>query len=308
MPGNTFGKIFKITTFGESHGKSLGAIIDGCPAGLPLNKADIQPDLDRRKPGKPEDLEKGLTSPRQEPDKVEILSGVFEGKTIGTPIALIIKNEDARPEDYESLKDIHRPGHADAVYDRKYGHRDYRGGGRASGRETAARVAAGAVAKKLLVHVTNNAIKIQSEILAPTKEEIKLAASAGNSLPGEIQLTIINSPAGLGEPVFDKLSADLAKAMMSIPAARSFTLEPKDLPEITEDSSCGVQGGISSGDPIQISVYFKAPSSTKARGVQGRHDPCIVHRAAPVCEAMAAITLADHYLRNKQAQLDCAPL
>ncbi len=284
MPGNTFGHSFKVTTFGESHGAAIGCVVDGCPAGLEVSTEEIQAELDRRKPGQSQPG----SSPRQEPDKVQILSGVFEGKTLGTPIAMIIYNQDARSEDYEDLRHVHRPGHADATYDAKYGLRDHRGGGRASGRETAARVAAGAIAKKLLA---SEQIQIMSTQLSPTTEEIEAAASAGEGVGGEVQITAENMPAGLGEPVFDKLSADLAKAMISIPGSKDFNLDS------------GTAGGISSGENLQIRVAFKAPSSTPQNGIQGRHDACYTPRVLPVCEAMMPITLADHFLGNRMAKL-----
>lgn len=284
MTGSTFGNSFRVTTFGESHGAAIGCVLDGCPAGLEISVEEIQAELDRRKPGQ---SQPGST-PRQEPDKLEILSGVFEGKTLGTPIAMIIHNKDARSEDYEALRNVHRPGHADATYDAKYGLRDHRGGGRASGRETAARVAAGAVAKKLLA---SEQIQITSEQLSPTTEEIQAAAFAGTSIGGEVQIQAANMPAGLGEPVFDKLSADLSKAMISIPGSKDFHLDS------------GTAGGISSGENLQIRVSFKAPSSTPKAGINGRHDVCYVPRVLPVCEAMMAITLADHFLRNRMAML-----
>lgn len=285
MPGNSFGHSFRVTTFGESHGAAIGCIVDGCPAGLQISVEEIQIELDRRKPGRSQHPH---TSPRQEPDQVQILSGIFEGKTLGTPIALLIHNKDARSEDYEALRNVHRPGHADATYDAKYGHRDHRGGGRASGRETAARVAAGAIAKKFLAA---QQIQITSTQLSPTNEEVEAAAQAGNGIGGEVQINAAALPAGLGEPVFDKLSADLAKAMISIPGSQNFHLDS------------GTAGGISTGENLQIRVSFKAPSSTKNAGIHGRHDICYVPRVLPVCEAMMAITLADHFLRNRMAHM-----
>ena len=300
MSGNTFGKIFLVTTFGESHGPAIGAVIDGCPAGLELSESDIQIELDRRKPG-----QNSISSPRKEPDQLEILSGVFEGKTLGTPITLLIRNKDARPEDYAALKDTYRKGHAGETYALKYGHRDYRGGGRASGRETAARVAAGAIAKKLLTNAAG--VKISGMVLSPNEEEIKAAQADGDSIGGRLTIKISGAPAGLGEPVFDKLEADLAKAMISIPAARAFELgagtEFAKMRGSENLHNEGIFGGISSGEEINFTVTFKPPVSTKKSGIAGRHDPSVCHRALPVCEAMAALVLADHFLRNKNAKI-----
>ena len=224
MPGNTFGQLLRITTFGESHGPAVGVVIDGCPAGLVITREEIQMELDKRRPGQSK-----LTTQRQEEDRVEILSGVFENKTLGTPIALLVRNQDAQSESYESIKDKYRPGHADYVYDVKYGFRDWRGGGRASARETLARVAAGAIAKKLLSQI---GVKIVGEVaqvgnVADQNEfarEIENARANGDSVGGIVKVTIKNVPVGLGEPVFDKLSADLAKAMVSIPAVKGFEI------------------------------------------------------------------------------------
>ena len=284
MAGNSFGTLFRITTFGESHGPALGVIIDGCPAGLKVTSEDIQKDLDRRKP-----------SHRQEVDQVEILSGIFEDKTLGTPIALIIKNKDAKSEDYEHLKDVHRPGHADETYDKKYGHRDHRGGGRASARETAARVAAGAVAKLLIPDV-----KIEAKTLNP------VAPEKNDSVGGVIQITANGVPAGLGEPVFNKLSADLAKALMSIPAAKGFEFgegfAAAELKGSEMKHTGGIAGGISNGEEIILRLALKPPSSIPNR-TGGRHDQSIAHRAIPIAEAMTALVLADHFLLNKNAKL-----
>lgn len=334
MASNSFGQIFKITSFGESHGPAIGVVIDGCPAGLDIDLKDIQKELDRRKPGDK------LSSSRKEEDKAEILSGIFEGKTLGTPIAILIKNCDANSLHYDLIKDLYRPGHADFSYDIKYGFRDYRGGGRASARETVARVAAGAIAKKLLNKV---GIKIESTItqigkitlkkldLKIIELEIEKIRKEKDSLGGIVQITAKNVPAGLGEPVFDKLSADLAKAFVSIPAVKGFEIgdgfesASKKASENNDEiinmngkirtktnHAGGIVGGISNGEDIVVKVAFKAPSSipkkqktvdkngkTTEIEVLGRHDPFVCLRALPICEAMMALTLADHYLRNK---------
>lgn len=324
MAGNSFGTLFKITSFGESHGKALGVVVDGCPAGLEICEEDIQKELNRRRPG-----QSYLSSPRKEQDRVEILSGIFEGKTLGTPIAMLVFNKDARSEDYEALKNIHRPGHADFTYEAKYGHRDWRGGGRASARETLARVAAGAIAKKLLkqkgieltayvAEIGGIGIEMVDESIIETnalrcpdvdaakkmQAAIEAARQEGDSLGGVIELVAKGVPAGLGEPVFDKLSAELAKALMSIPAARGFELgrgfDEARLPGSQNNHEGGVMGGISNGEPIRVRLALKAPSSiTKGREnpVHGRHDPCVCPRAVPIVEAMVALVLVDHYLR-----------
>ena len=338
MAGNTFGKLFQVTTFGESHGGAVGCVVDGCPPGLKITEVDIQKDLDRRKPGQSK-----ITSPRKEEDRIEILSGVFEGKTTGTPIMMMAKNKDARPEDYEKLKDVFRPSHADFTYERKYGKRNWQGSGRASARETLGRVAAGAIAKKFLK------IKLEIEFLAfveqvgeiNTKDKeitekmiklIKKVRDEGDSVGGVIRGVIKNVPVGLGEPVFDKLSADLGKAMLSIPAVKGFEIgsgfegakmkgsEHNDSFFVNKDNkirtrtnfSGGIQGGISNGEDIYFRVAFKPVSTIrkeqstvnlKGQSVKleatGRHDPCVLPRAVPIIEAMAAITIMDHYLRNK---------
>ncbi len=300
MSGNTFGKIFSVTTFGESHGEAMGCIIDGCPPNFEIKNEDIQMELDRRKPGQSD-----VTTQRKEDDKVEIMSGVFEGKTLGTPIALIIKNEDQISKDYSNIKDTFRPNHADLTYQGKYGIRDYRGGGRSSARETAMRVAAGAVAKKYLnTHgiITKGFVSQIGSISADTVDL---------------------------EPVFDKLNADLAKAIMSINAVKSVSIGNSDkIPfskgselrdEITKtgfdsNNSGGILGGISNGDDIDISFLIKPTSSiSKATTsidkdgneveleIKGRHDPCVGIRAVPIAEAMVNLVLIDHLLRN-QAQ------
>jgi chorismate synthase len=359
MAGNSFGEIFRITTFGESHGGAVGVVIDGCPAGVPITEAEIQIDLDRRKPG-----QSSISSPRKEEDQISILSGVFEGKTTGTPILLQAKNKDVRSEDYDELKKAFRPGHADFTYIAKYGFRDWRGSGRASARETLARVAAGAIAKKILKEQLGVSIlayvdqvgdlKSSSDPLAVTASEIentivrcpdKAAApkmveliekikSEGDSIGGIIRCVIHDLPPGLGEPVFDKLHADLGKAMLSINAAKGFDIgkgfdsvglrgsEHNDAFAVNEsgevitttNNAGGVLGGISNGQPILFRVAFKPVSTiqkeqdsvtlehkpTKISGV-GRHDPCVLPRAVPIVEAMAALVVVDHYLRQKRS-------
>ena len=322
MPGNTFGQLFRVTTWGESHGKAIGAVIDGCPAGIELTKADIQPDLDRRRPG-----QSAVTTPRDEADKVEILSGVFEGKTTGTPIALIIYNQDQRSEDYEKIKNEFRKGHADETYELKYGIRDHRGGGRASARETAMRVATASIAKKVLAKngfdtqvtaytkqigkltydepdlsvIEQNSVRAANlDIAAQMETTILEAKKTGDSLGALIEVQISNCPIGLGEPVFDKFKADLAKAMLSINAVLGFeygvgfkvaNLKGSENNEI----ETGIYGGITNGKPITLRVAIKPTASIK---IDGRHDPCLAPRAVPVVEAMIWLVIADHYLRN----------
>ena len=348
MAGNSIGELFRVTTFGESHGKALGCIIDGCPAGLALNEHDIQKELDKRKPGGSK-----YTTARREPDKVIILSGVFEGKTTGTPIGLLIENTDQRSQDYDGIKNSFRPGHADFTYQHKYGIRDYRGGGRASARETAMRVAAGAIAKKYLKE--QKSIKIQAYLAQMGKIKIEQVdrqqieqnpffcpdinkldqldslirelKKQGDSIGAKITLTIANVPIGLGEPVFDRLNADLAHALMSINAAKGVEIgdgfdvveqkvsEHRD--EITpqgflSNHAGGILGGISSGQDILAHIAFKPTSSIGIEGrsintrgeainvvTKGRHDPCVGIRAVPIVEAMAAIVLMDHLLRQR---------
>lgn len=360
MAGNTFGEIFRVTTFGESHGKGIGVVIDGCPAGLEIDLDSIQNELDRRKPG-----QSAITTQRKESDTFEILSGIFEGRTLGSPIAITIKNEDAKPEDYTHLKDAYRPSHADFTYETKYGLRDYRGGGRASARETAARVIAGAIAKQLLkkrgidiaayvssvgkIELEKNyqqldLSKAESNIVRCPDEEtankmielIEETKKKGDTVGGIISCVIKNTPVGLGEPVFDKLHADLAKAMLNINAVHGFEYgsgfagtkmngsEHNDVFEkssegkiITQsNNSGGIQGGISNGMDIYFNVAFKPVATimksqstidkdgneTEVKG-KGRHDPCVVPRAVPIVEAMAALVLADHLLRNKVSKL-----
>lgn len=353
---NTFGKLFSITTFGESHGAGIGVVIDGCPAGLKITPADIQKELDRRKPG-----QSNISTQRKEQDEVQIISGVTEGKTTGSPICLMVANTDQRSNDYINLKDAYRPGHADFTYEEKYGHREWRGGGRASARTTLAQVAAGAVAKKYLkeklgieiigfvdqvgeVKYEKNYAKISlknieaNPVRCPDEkcakqmialiEEVK---SKGDSIGGSVTAVIRNAPIGLGSPVFDKLPADLAKAMMGINAAKGFEIgsgfktiemrgsEHNDAMQMASGKikmktnfSGGTLGGISNGENIYFRVAFK-PTSTIAieqdtvnkskKAVKlkafGRHDPCIVPRAVPIVEAMAALVILDHYLRYK---------
>ena len=352
MSGNSFGKIFKVTTFGESHGAALGCIIDGCPPQIELSEADIQEELDRRKPGQSD-----VTTQRKEDDTVQILSGVFEGKTLGTPIGLIIYNKDQRSQDYSNIKDTFRPNHADITYHAKYGHRDYRGGGRSSARETAMRVAAGAVAKKYLESIgvvtrgyvsqignikanqinlnspkTNKYFFADESRLDELNEMFSALISEGNSVGAKLGVSVENCPIGLGEPVFDKLDADLAKAMMSINAVKGVELgdgfavieqhgsEHRDeiSPEgFQSNSAGGTLGGISSGQDILVSIALKPTSSIRKKGetidkkgksaeiqVKGRHDPCVGLRATPIAEAMFAIVLMDHYLRNRAQNAD----
>ena len=349
MSGNTFGKLFRVTTYGESHGNALGCIIDGCPPQLELSPEDIQSELNRRKPGQSD-----VTTQRKEDDIVEILSGVFEGKTLGTPISLIIYNQDERSKDYSNIKDVFRPNHADITYQAKYGHRDYRGGGRSSARETVMRVASGAIAKKFLnlngIHTEGyvsqiGSIKAEKIDLGNAKtnkyffaDESKLAyldsmfadlIAEGNSVGAKLGVRVSNCPVGLGEPVFDKLDAELAKAIMSINAVKSVTIgnvenilelrgsEVRD--EITQDgfksnNAGGILGGISNGDLIDLDFIIKPTSSIKSKGntinangeeveveVTGRHDPCVGIRAVPIAEAMVNLVIMDHFLRN-QAQ------
>ncbi|WP_342647412.1 chorismate synthase [Mucilaginibacter sp. CSA2-8R] len=363
MAGNSFGQLFRITTFGESHGVAIGVIIDGCPAGLSVDLDYIQAELDKRKPGQSK-----ITTQRKESDTVQILSGTFEGKTTGTPIAMLIPNEDQRSKDYTHNTDVFRPSHADYTYFTKYGIRDHRGGGRSSARETAARVAAGAIAKQLLktqgidvlAHVSgvgtieapNISITSAQEFEAlreanivrcadpATAEEmiarIDEVRKQGDTIGGKVSCTITNCPVGLGEPVFDKLHADLGKAMLSINAVHGFEYgsgfagsemlgsEHNDIFVKDEDGevktrtnfSGGIQGGISNGMPIEFKVAFKPVATImtnqntidaegNAAQIQGkgRHDPCVVPRAVPIVEAMAALVVADHWLRNKNSKL-----
>lgn len=361
MAGNTFGTLFRVTTFGESHGGAIGCVVDGCPPGLEISTEDIQKDLDRRKPGQSK-----ITSPRKEEDKIEILSGVFEGKTTGTPILLLAKNKDARPEDYKILKTLFRPGHADFTFQKKYGVRDWQGGGRASARETLARVAAGAIAKKFLKEKLNikfiayveqvgeiktnidfNKVvlkEIESNIVRCPDPKIakkmidliEKVRDEGDSIGGVIRGVIKNVPVGFGEPVFDKLSANLGKAMLSINAVKGFEigsgfegvkmkgsqhndqfyLDKNGKIHTKTNFSGGTLGGISNGENIYFRVAIK-PVSTIRKAQEtlnienkkvileatGRHDPCVLPRAVPIVEAMAALVIIDHHLRHKAQNL-----
>lgn len=325
MSGNSFGQLFKITTFGESHGEALGVVIDGMPAGLMVNLEELKSELKRRAPGQHE-----VHTSRKEEDLPEILSGVFQNKTLGTPITVIVRNTNQRSEDYEALKESYRPGHADKTTMMKYGFRDHRGGGRASGRETLARVIGGYFAGLILKDVSFYAyisevghFKLSSlpvdhsvdrgEINIPDKtmsDEViaflKECKIKGESAGGVVTLSILNSPTGLGGPVFDKLKADFAKAMLSIPACIGFSIgtafDLVKLPGslISQDSKNfgGMEGGISNGEEIILNMAFKAPSTIGEKAKAGRHDPCILPRVVPVVEAMAKVVMADHYLRN----------
>jgi chorismate synthase len=356
MAGNSFGEIFRITTFGESHGAAIGVVLDGCPAGLEIDFDFLQSELDRRKPG-----QSAITTQRKESDQYKILSGIYEGKTVGSPIAIMIPNEDSKPQDYDHLKNAFRPSHADYTYQEKYGIRDHRGGGRSSARETAARVVSGAIAKLLL---RKHNITIQAYVSAigtlsvskpyeeldlsqtesnivrcpdpQTAEEMILliqdVRAKGDTLGGTISCVVRHCPVGLGEPVFDKLHADLGKAMLSINAVKgfeygsgfggtrlrgsehndTFTHDRDGKVITTTNHSGGIQGGISNGMDIYFNVAFK-PVATLIQDQasvddaghditlqgRGRHDPCVVPRAVPIVEAMAALVLADHLLRYK---------
>ncbi len=354
MPGNTFGKMFKLTTFGESHGLAIGGIIDGCPAGLELDIEKVQLDLDRRKPG-----QSAIVTQRKEPDTVEFFSGLFEGKTTGTPIGFQIKNANQKSRDYSHIKDTYRPSHADYTYDEKYGVRDYRGGGRSSARETACRVVAGSIAKQLLPGIQFNAfvssvgkIELQKhyseldfseiennpvrcpdpQLAAQMEAYIREVRAEGDTVGGVVQCVIKNVPKGLGEPVFDKLHAELGKAMLSINAVKGFEYgsgfegtgmrgsEHND--QFNTDGttrtnlSGGIQGGISNGMDIYFRVAFKPVATliqkqqtinSKGEEVEmqgkGRHDPCVVPRAVPIVEAMAALVIADFFLQNKTSKV-----
>ena len=350
MAGNSYGTLFKITTFGESHGEALGGIIDGCPPNITLDLDFIRNEMARRKPG-----QSSIVTQRKEDDEVQFLSGIFEGKTTGTPIGFMIPNTNQKSDDYSHIKDTYRPSHADYVYEKKYGIRDYRGGGRSSARETACRVVAGAIAKQLLKNVKINAFVSSvgeifidkpyqeldfsntesnvvrcpdAETAAKMEEHIKEIRKQGDTVGGTITCVIQNVPIGLGEPVFDKLHAELGKAMLSINAVKGFEYgsgfcgarmkgsEHNDLylPDGTTKTnlSGGIQGGISNGMDIYFRVAFKPVATliqkqdtldnqgniVEMQG-KGRHDPCVVPRAVPIVEAMAAIVLADFYLINK---------
>jgi len=318
---NTFGRNFRITTFGESHGNAVGAVIDGCPPGIPLEEADIQGLLDRRRPGT-----SPLTSPRQEEDRVEILSGVFEGKTTGTPIAMMVRNKDTHSKDYEALREVFRPGHADVTYLEKYGFRDHRGGGRSSGRETVGRVAAGALALKYLgmsgITVTGRIVSVHGKTTtAEIEAEILAAKAAGDSVGGIVEIVAKGCPAGFGDPVFGKLDALIASAMMGIGAVKGVEIgdgfavagrfgsennDPMTKDGFASNHAGGILGGISSGQDIIVRIAVKpTPSIAKTQATRdihgncveisigGRHDPCIVPRIVPVAEAMLALVLAD---------------
>jgi len=317
---NIFGTIFRVTTFGESHGPAMGCVIDGCPAGLELSLSDIESELTRRRPG-------GNSGSRDESDTPEILSGVFEGKTLGSPITIIVRNTNQNSSDYDHLKDIYRPGHADYTWDAKYGFRDHRGGGRSSGRETLCRVAAGAVAKKILAL---NGINVSAKAL--TSCDIEKLRAEGDSAGGIIECTVTNAPAGLGEPVFDKLDARLAAAVISIGACKGIEFgagfaaaemkgsENNDKPCVNEKfttNNCGgILGGISTGQDIVFRAVFKpTPSISKPQKaltkdgnvkeieIKGRHDICIVPRAVPVVEAMTSLVLADFLLLSRSSKI-----
>jgi chorismate synthase len=358
--GNSFGALFRATTWGESHGAAIGAVVDGCPSGLALSEEDIQPDLDRRAPG-----QSRIVTQRKESDTVRILSGVHEGVTLGTPISLHIPNENQRSADYDEMREKYRPSHADYTYDAKYGVRDWRGGGRTSARETATRVAAGAIARKLLcvahgVEIVAwvskvHRISVDCDVETVTREQVDqtiircpdlavaeemiaavdAARKEGNSLGGVVTCAIRGCPPGWGEPVFDRLEADLGRAVLSMPASKGFEigsgfrgtdltgLEHNDefymdgdrVRTVTNNSG-GVQGGITNGETVYFRVAFK-PTATVMREQRtvdvhhhdttlkgrGRHDPCVLPRAVPVVEAMAALVMADHALRNGSARL-----
>ncbi|MBU2523902.1 chorismate synthase [Patescibacteria group bacterium] len=360
MPGSSFGNLFRITTFGESHGKAIGVIIDGCPPNYNIDSKKLQEEMDRRRPGASK-----VTTQRKEEDKIEILSGIFENKTLGTPISILIHNRDNRPDDYDEIKNKFRPSHADYTYFKKYGFFDYRGGGRSSARETASRVAAGAIAKQILktkdieiIGYTKQIYDIFARIKDPSKitlkdveknivrcpdpdaakdmEELILnTKEEGDSLGGIVECVIKNVPTGLGEPVFDKLEAELAKSMLSIPAVKGFEIGSgfsavykkgsehndifiKDNEQIktTSNNSGGVQGGISNGMDIIFRVAFK-PTATinkeqktvNTKGEEtsihpkGRHDPCVVPRAVPIVEAMSALVIIDNILMQETKKI-----
>ena len=353
MSGNSFGKLFVVTTFGESHGVALGCIVDGCPPGMELSEADIQVDLDRRRPGRSRH-----TTQRNEPDQVRILSGVFEGKTTGTPVGLIVENTDQRSRDYGDIKDKFRPGHADYTYQQKYGIRDYRGGGRSSARETTMRVAAGAIARKYLADRVGIGIHGYVAQLGPivlSARDLSIVndnpffcadperideletfmdklREQGDSIGAKISVLASNVPPGLGEPVFDKLEADIAHGLMSINAVKGVELgagfaavtqrgsEHRDemgADGFSKNDAGGTLGGISSGQNILASIALKPTSSISVPGktidksgketeivTKGRHDPCVGLRATPIAEAMVALVLMDHYLRNRAQNTD----
>ena len=356
MAGNSFGQLFRITTFGESHGGAVGVVLDGCPPGIEITEEEVQKELDRRRPG-----QSSITTPRKEADKIKILSGYFEGRTTGTPILMIAYNEEFESDDYLELKEAYRPSHADFTYEAKYGFRDWRGSGRASARETLARVAAAAVARKYLKERLGVEILSYVDQVGDIKADIKYdevrphrideniircpdqkaaermialvekVKAEGDSIGGVIQGVIRNVPAGLGEPVFDKIPADLAKAMMSINAVKGFEMglgfrsvglrgsEHNDPFEIKDgkirtktNNAGGTYGGITSGETIHFRVAFKPVSTIKREqktvnrkkeeitlSAAGRHDPCVLPRAVPIVDAMSALVIMDHYLRHK---------
>ena len=355
--GSTFGHLFRVTTFGESHGGGVGVVIDGCPPRLEISAEEIQVELDRRRPGQSK-----ITTPRQEADRCEILSGVFEGKTLGTPIAILVRNQDARSQDYDEMALKYRPSHADATYDAKYGIRNWQGGGRSSARETIGRVAAGAIAKKILQQLANVEIvgyvkrikhlegaidpntvtleQVESNIVRCADAEcaeqmielIEQVGRSGDSVGGVVECVARHVPKGLGEPVFDKLEADLAKAVMSLPASKGFEIgsgfagtlltgiehndeffidEQGETRTVTNRSG-GIQGGISNGENIIVRVAFKPTATIRKEqrtvtktgeetllAAKGRHDPCVLPRAVPMVEARVAIVLCDHLLRQQ---------
>jgi chorismate synthase len=339
LSANSFGNLFKVTSFGESHGVALGAVIEGCPAGLEVDLEFLHAEMNRRRPGFHGDPTQAVTSARVEKDQVEILSGVFEGKTLGTPIAMIVRNEDQRSRDYDQIKQLARSGHADDVWKAKFGHSDHRGGGRSSGRETVSRVMAGAVAKMLIKKLSPE-LQLRSYVsgigeiaVSPSEVEnfqsgsesceahllrmpssknkdalelLKKAQVIGESFGGEVSTLVQGAPAGLGQPVFHKLKADLAQAMLSIGATSGFEIGDGFLAseklgtKFHTDSKSrvygGLRGGISTGENIFFKVSFKPTSSILDVAKRGRHDPCIVIRATPVVEAMTALVLADHLL------------
>lgn len=353
MAGNSFGTLFKLSTFGESHGEAIGGIIDGCPAGLEIDLELVQKDMDRRKPG-----QSAIVTQRKEPDTVKFFSGIFEGKTTGTPIGFVIENANQKSKDYSHIKDVYRPSHADYTYDQKYGNRDYRGGGRSSARETACRVAAGSIAKQLLkdikitaytaavgdinlektanmdfAQIEQNMVRCPDpETAAKMEAYIKEIRSQGDTVGGVVECVIQNVPAGLGEPVFNKLHAVLGQAMLSINAVKGFeygsgfagaALKGSEHNDLFNDDgstrtnhSGGVQGGISNGMDIYFRVAFKPVATlmqkqqtinSKGEEVEmqgkGRHDPCVVPRAVPIVEAMAALVLADFHLLNQVSKI-----
>lgn len=354
--GNTFGHLFRISTFGESHGGGVGVIIDGCPPLVPIDAAEIQAELDRRRPGQSK-----ITTPRKEADTCEILSGVFEGKTLGTPIAILVRNQNTRPQDYAEMATTYRPSHADATYDAKYGIRNWEGGGRSSARETIGRVAAGAIAKKILFlsagveivgyvkrikdlecvadpntvsleQVESNIVRCpDAECADKMIELIEKVRDSGDSIGGVVECVARNVPKGLGMPVFDKLEADLAKAVMSLPASKGFEIgsgfagtlltgsqhndeyytDDKGVIRTVTNRSGGIQGGIANGENIILRAAFKPTATIRQQqrtvtregtetllAAKGRHDPCVLPRAVPMVEAMVALVLCDHLLRH----------